>query len=135
MLHLDKLNFTTVGSSQNLLEWWYSCSHTFLIKLASTCKWPIQRMLIAVGSNALDISKVVWNFQVHWNAHDIKGLIEIEWLLKALPAWQYGRVIDIGNTLNFKFSVTYYLKVCNVICIYYISHVLPTNVKLVVWTI
>ena len=35
-------------------------------------------------------------------------------------------------TLNMIFSVTYYMDLCHVICIYCISHILPTNVKLVV---
>ena len=39
------------------------------------------------------------------------------------------------TTLNMIFSVTYYLKLQNAISIYYISHILPTNVKLIVWTL
>ena len=41
----------------------------------------------------------------------------------------------IHTTLNIIFSVTYYLELCNAISIYCISHILPTNVKLVVWTL
>ena len=33
------------------------------------------------------------------------------------------------------FSVTHYLKLHNAISIYCTSHILPTNVKLVVWTL
>jgi hypothetical protein len=33
------------------------------------------------------------------------------------------------------FSVTYYLEFCPAISISYISHILPTNVKLIVWTL
>ena len=38
-------------------------------------------------------------------------------------------------TLYMVFSVTYYLKLHNAISIYYISHILTTNVKSVVWTL
>ena len=38
-------------------------------------------------------------------------------------------------TLNMIFSVTYYLELRIVISIYYTSHILPTKVKLVVWTL
>ena len=39
------------------------------------------------------------------------------------------------TTLNMIFSVTYYLEVYNVIYVYCISHILPTNVELVLWTL
>jgi hypothetical protein len=38
-------------------------------------------------------------------------------------------------TLNMIFCVTYYLKLHNAISIYFTSHILPTYVKLVVWTL
>ena len=40
-----------------------------------------------------------------------------------------------GTTLNIIFSVTYYLELHNAISIYCASHILPTDVKLVVWTL
>jgi hypothetical protein len=40
-----------------------------------------------------------------------------------------------GNILNIVFSVTYYLELCDAISIYCISHILSTNVTLVVWTL
>ena len=39
------------------------------------------------------------------------------------------------STLNMLFSVTYYLKLCNVIIVYCASHFLPAIVELVVWTL
>ena len=38
------------------------------------------------------------------------------------------------GTQNMIFSATYCLDLRNAIFIYYTSHILPTNVKLVVWT-
>ena len=43
--------------------------------------------------------------------------------------------LAIHNTLNVIFRVTYYLESRNAISIYCRSHILPTNVKLVVWTL
>ena len=62
-------------------------------------------------------SKVVWNLQVHWNARGNKGLIVIECLHKVLPTQRYGTVIDIENIINIAFSVIYYLKLRNAICL------------------
>ena len=38
-------------------------------------------------------------------------------------------------TLNMIFSVTYYLELHNAISIYCSSHILPTNVELIIWTL
>ena len=39
------------------------------------------------------------------------------------------------TTLSIVISVTYYMKFCNAISSYCISHIFPKNVKLVVWTL
>ena len=39
------------------------------------------------------------------------------------------------TTQNMIFGVNDYLKLQNAIHLYYISHILPANVKLVVWTL
>ena len=36
----------------------------------------------------------------------------------------------LKSTLNIVFTVSYYLELHNVVTIYYISHILSTNVKL-----
>ena len=43
--------------------------------------------------------------------------------------------VCVLTTLNMIFNVTYYLELHNAIFICCISHILPTNVKLVVWTL
>ena len=40
-----------------------------------------------------------------------------------------------GGILNIAFSVTYYLEISNAIFICCISHIFPTNIKSVVWTL
>ena len=40
-----------------------------------------------------------------------------------------------NTTLIIVSSVTYHLELCNAITIYCISHLSPTKVKLVVWTL
>ena len=44
-------------------------------------------------------------------------------------------IIIQNTTIYMIFSVIYYLELRNATYIYYISHILPTNVKLVVWTL
>ena len=39
------------------------------------------------------------------------------------------------SALNMIFSVTYYMEFCIAISIYYVSHILPSNFELVVWTL
>ena len=39
------------------------------------------------------------------------------------------------TTLSMLFSVTHYLELSSAISIYYTSHILPTDVQLVVWTL
>lgn len=39
------------------------------------------------------------------------------------------------STLNIVHSITYYLGFHNTISIYCVSHILPTNIELVVWTV
>ena len=41
----------------------------------------------------------------------------------------------LNTTLDIVFTVTYYLELRNAIAIYSIFHILPKNVKLVVWTL
>ena len=41
----------------------------------------------------------------------------------------------VWTTMENVFSVNYYLKSCNAIIIYCMSHVLSTKLKLVVWTL
>ena len=55
--------------------------------------------------------------------------------LDGLHPWLTSQILSSHaiNTLNIVFSVTYYLELCNTIYIYCIYHILPKNVKLVVW--
>ena len=56
---------------------------------------------------------------------------ETKWLLELfLAANEQG---EPTATLNMVFSVSYYLELHDVIFIYCRSHILPANVKLVVW--
>ena len=52
---------------------------------------------------------------------------------KSENAAAVGNHVHEGTTLCMIFSVTNYLEIHNVISTYYISHSLPTYVKLVVW--
>ena len=54
---------------------------------------------------------------------------------KFLWVLSHGIICTSSTTLNKIFSVTCYLKLCNIIYVYYTSHILPTNVKLVIWTL
>ena len=76
---------------------------------------------------------VLWlrvNFVLLWDDGTAKGCMTSFQVVEVT----YFAVLEMLSTLNMIFSVTYYSELRNVISIYCVCCILPTNVKLVVWT-
>ena len=61
-------------------------------------------------------------------------LLNIYGMTPILIHWCHRLVIDV-TILNNVFSGTHYFWLLNIVSIYRISHILPTTIKLVVWTL
>jgi hypothetical protein len=114
---------------KNYLQWIYwtlffiaRCSTIFLSELPEHSCVENVRFMMGMGDLVKQVS-LDWMWLRHFHTLWV-SFISFECLLNVL--------VECA-TLNMIFCVTYYLELHNAISIYCTSHILPTNVKLVVW--